>query len=245
MSYVEVSVRLSELGLDLPPNWHRLPIRQLVDRAAPSRRSVRVETSILLRAVAIVLILGTHANLWTLPGGAHLLLIVVGFNLFRFRADRESVGGRVRRALSGVASVAIPSMVWIGAVALVAGTYTWSTVFMLNGLLGSDQWTVQWQFWFLEAIIWTQLGVLALTCVPGVERTIRRAPFAAAMTAVGLTLAVRWHGVGIEAGRHRAVHPGVRPVVLRAGVGRVGGAISGAAVHGVSHVGAGRAGVLC
>ncbi|MGA9715771.1 MAG: AMP-binding protein, partial [Aeromicrobium sp.] len=200
LSYVEVSVRLSELGLDLPPSWHRLPIRQLVDRAAPPSRSVRVDTSVVLRAVAIVLILGTHANLWTLPGGAHLLLIVVGFNLFRFRAVGESVGGRVRRALSGVARIAIPSMMWIGAVSLVAGTYTWSTVFMLNGLFGSDQWTIQWQFWFLEAIIWTQLGVLAVTCVPGVERMIRRAPFAVAMTAVAFTLAARFAETGVEAG---------------------------------------------
>lgn len=202
LSYVEVSVRLSELGLDLPPDWHQIPIRTLVDSSVTTdaTRTVRVETSIVLRAVAILLILGTHANVWPFPGGAHLLLVVVGFNLFRFKPSRESAGTKLRRGLASVAHVAVPSMLWIGGVALVSGMYTLPTVLMLNGLLGSDRWTVQWQFWFLEAIIWMQLGVLTLICLPWVDRCIRRAPFGAAMVTVAATLVLRFAQVGIEAG---------------------------------------------
>ncbi len=202
LSYVEVSIRLSELGLDLPPDWHRISFRTLVDSAATVQRprTVRVEMSIILRAVAILLILGSHANVWSLPGGAHLLLVVVGFNLFRFMPAHEGLAVRMRRGLTSVAHVAVPSMLWIGGVALVSGMYTLPTVLMLNGQLGSDRWTVQWQFWFLEAIIWMQLGVLALTCLPWVERAIRKASFGAALTTVAATVGLRFALVGVEAG---------------------------------------------
>ena len=46
-------------------------------RRALSTRSV--ETSVVLRAVAIVLIVGTHAHVFRLQGTAHALLVLVGW----------------------------------------------------------------------------------------------------------------------------------------------------------------------
>lgn len=209
LSYVELSVRLTELDIDLPSDWHRLTIHELAVKPARKRRSVSLDTSILVRALAIVLVLGTHADLWTLPGGAHLLLVVVGFNLFRFRPVEETLGNRIRRGLSGLTSVIVPSVVWIGVVAMVAGTYTWGTVLFVNGLLGSDSWTLQWQFWFLEAVVWTQLGILVLTCLPRVDRMIARAPFGTACVALGVTLAVRFWLTGVEAGPTERYTPSI------------------------------------
>ena len=77
-----------------------------------------LETSVALRAAAIVLVVGSHAELYELWGGAHLLLGIAGYNFGRFcltpvprtrpgsppaqhhRVDRAAVGavGRVRAA---------------------------------------------------------------------------------------------------------------------------------------------------
>ncbi|PRC62544.1 hypothetical protein C6A85_02505, partial [Mycobacterium sp. ITM-2017-0098] len=43
-----------------------------------------LETSVALRAAAIVLIVGSHADLFELWGGAHILLGVAGYNFGRF-----------------------------------------------------------------------------------------------------------------------------------------------------------------
>ena len=61
---------------------------------ANSKRSLRpraatvvgatLETSVALRAAAIVLIVGSHAELFELWGGAHILLGVAGYNFGRF-----------------------------------------------------------------------------------------------------------------------------------------------------------------
>jgi peptidoglycan/LPS O-acetylase OafA/YrhL len=200
LSYVELSTKLAGAGIDLPTDWHRRTISDLVE--APTRRSrrgIRVEMSILLRALAILLIVGTHGNLWTIPGGAHLLLAVVGYNFARFQLDRGGVE-TLRSGVGSLVQLALPCMVWIGAVALVLGKYEPGTVFFLNGLVGSDQWTVQWQFWFLEAIIWIQLIALLAMAIPWLHRAERRAPFMFAMAVLMGSLAVRYAVTGVEAG---------------------------------------------
>lgn len=201
LSYVEVSLRLGELGLAIPGDWNRLTIRELAELGPTEQsRGVRLEMSILLRGVAILLILASHANFLTAPGGAHLLLAIAGYHFARFQVGGRRRLERVRSGLVAIAHVIVPSMIWIGAVALVAGAYKPTTVVFLNGFLGSNHWDDDWQFWFLEAIVWTQLAALLLLAVPWVHRAQRRSPFGFAMTCVVAALVVRYVSVGVQAG---------------------------------------------
>lgn len=195
LSYVELSVRLGERGIDLPADWHDRPIRELEAAPVVARRTVRADTSILLRALAIVLIVSTHSNVVAIPGGAHLLLAIAGYNFARFGLGSQ----RLRHGLATVARVAIPSALWIGAVTLLTGEYDWPTAFMLNGVFGADQWTDQWRFWFLEAYIWFQVTALLVTAVPVVARTLHRSGFASLVGATLVALAARYAQVGVEA----------------------------------------------
>lgn len=210
LSYVELSVRLSGLRLDLPGDWHTRPIRELVSAPArPRSRGVRLEMSIVLRAVAIMLVLGTHANLFAIPGGAHLLLAVCGYNFVRFQLTGESASVRARLGLRSLAHLVIPSVIWIGAVAVVLRTYDLSTVLLLNGVFGSDSWTVQWQFWFLEAVLWTQVVALGLLSLPLVHRAWRSHPFGFALAFTLVALGARYALVGVEAGPTERYTPSI------------------------------------
>ena len=71
---------------------------------------------------------------------------------------------------------------------------------MANGFVGSDTWTLDWQFWFLEAIVWTSLGLAAVLAVPAVRRLERLAPFAWALGLVAVAAVLRFALVGVEAG---------------------------------------------
>ena len=144
-----------------------------------------------------------------MPGGAHLLLAVCGYNFVRLQLAAESPRVRARSGLRSLAHLVVPSVIWIGAVALVLRTYDLSTVLMLNGAFGSDTWTVQWQFWFLEAIIWTQVGALALLSVPIVHRARRRSPYAFALVFTLAALATRYALVGVEAGPTERYTPSI------------------------------------
>lgn len=229
LNYVELALQLESRIGALPADWPSRTIRDLsgsrrparavsrpespVSRrpdglldpqtpVSPPRRIARLETSVVLRAVAILLIVATHADVIQLKGGAHLLLAVAGFNLARFRltgraapsADaRTARSHRVRGLLRSATALIVPAVLWIGGVALVARTYDPATVFLSNWLIpGAEAWSEQWQFWFLEALVWSILGLAALFAVPRIDALERRYPFAFAIAVLGAALAWRY-----------------------------------------------------
>lgn len=197
LSFVEMSLRLEDLLGELPREWHTTPIRRLVP--APPARGRALDTSVVLRATAILLIVNSHANLLALQGGAHLLLAIAGFNFARFQLSAPSRTERRRHVLASIGRIAVPSMCWIAGVGVLLGSYGVANVFFLNFALGTPNWTTPWQYWFLETLIWTLVGALVILAVPAVDRAERRAPFGFALVLLAATLAVRFAFVGVEA----------------------------------------------
>lgn len=229
LSYIEVSLRLEAMLGDVPRDWPTRTCRELaacaieaadgesVAREAPGHTGareaavgprmgprwksiVRLETPAMLRAIAIVLIVGTHADLFVLKGGAHLLLAVAGYNLARFQL--APVPGRSRFLALGWSAMrlALPAVLWIGGVALLTGQYHFTTVLLVNNLvLGDGRWNEQWHFWFLEAILWTIVGLAVLFSVRAVDRAERQSPFGFALVGLTIALIARFAIAGVQA----------------------------------------------
>ena len=124
LSYVECSLRLETLLGRVPTDWHLMSIAALADSRAPGRRVGRLDTTVLFRAIGICLIVATHMRVWFWPGGAHLLLAVVGFNLARFMMPIESTRERTIAGLRTVARVAVPAVLWVAAGMVLFGAYS-------------------------------------------------------------------------------------------------------------------------
>lgn len=203
LSYVTTSVRLERLLGDLPPHW---PSRTVGDLEATGRRSsrrwgVRLDTGVALRAVAIVLIVGSHAGLFTVWGGAHILLAVAGFNFAQFCLGRGPRRERVDRIVKTLGWIAIPSVIWIAAVMTFSDDYAATNLLLLQKLLGPHDSMTAGRMWFIEALVWT-LVALAVACwVPAVDRLERRWPFGLAMAVLAAGLALRYDALGLELGR--------------------------------------------
>lgn len=194
LSYVEISLRLERLSARLPSDWPRRTVEQLATLLSasdhpPHRGWARVDTTVALRALAIVIIVGSHTDLWVLLGSAHILLAVAGVNFARFHLDLPTSTSRVHRALQAGVRIAVPSALWIGAVTLVTGDYGWRSVLLLNDLLGGDTWVEPiWHYWFVEVVLLLGLGAGLLTAIPRVLALEQRGrfAFAAGLTAVAL-----------------------------------------------------------
>ena len=205
-SYVEMSVRLEALLGSLPRDWHLTPVRDLEalrtaegarsagkGGAGGGRRGVHLETGVVIRAVAILLIVCTHMRLYRLPGGAHTLLAVLGYNVARFQLTPTELPGRLRRALSTIARVAVPTSAWIGVKMAVAGGYSLGALLLVNNYTGDAvRRGGRWEYWYFEAFVQIMVVLAVLFSIGPVRRAERRRPFAFALAVLAATLAVRF-----------------------------------------------------
>jgi len=203
VSYVSTSVRLERILRTLPPHW---PSRTVGELEAIRRGSDRgwgplLDTGVALRAVAIVLIVGSHAGLFTLWGGAHILLAVAGFNFAQFCLGRIPRRERLDRMMTTSAWIAIPAILWIAAVMAFSDDYAVSNLILLQKILGPSDSMTAGRMWFIEVLVWTLLALAAACWVPAVDRIERRWPFALAMCFLAVGLALRYDVPGLELGR--------------------------------------------
>lgn len=216
LSYVEMSIRLAQLLDDLPSGWHLMTVGELdatnagattttttttSTRAATSAslrhrfRTAHVESSVAIRAIGISLIVATHMHILRVPGGAHTLLAVAGYNFARFQLRSADRPGHVRRGLKSVARVAVPASLWIGTQMLMVGGYSVGALFLVNNYFGSP-WRRdgRWEYWYFEAYVQIVLVLTVLFAIPIARRLERRGPFTFAFvgllatTVVGLEL---------------------------------------------------------
>ncbi|WP_110241699.1 AMP-binding protein [Nocardioides gilvus] len=230
LSYVELTVQLEDRLGQLPAHWHTLTFADLAAAATtpdaphdevrpsgpstggelrPTQRLAHLDTTIVLRALAIVAIVASHVDRVSWEGGAHLLLALAGYNFARFQLATPARLTRVRHALTTVAQLLVPAVVWVGVVALWPGGYDATTALLLNGLLGAETWDVRWQLWFLEALAWIMLTVTALLALPAAHRWERRSPFGFALAVLTVAALVRFAVVGVEAGNVEKYTTGV------------------------------------
>ena len=193
LSYVETSLRLEQALGTLPPSWHVTPLRELAPaRTSAPRRGRAVESGVLLRAVAILMVVGSHSELWVLLGGAHVLLGIAGFNFARFSLTGATDSSPSRRALRSVRRIVLPSVAWIAVTALLTERYTLANVVLANGIVGPERWGPTWHYWYLEVLVHLVLACAALLAVPAVRRAERRRPWGFALVVLALGTASRF-----------------------------------------------------
>ncbi len=186
LSYVEMSLKLEEALGALPADWHTRRIRDL-RRPARRARLRTLETGIVLRAAAIVLIVGSHIGVFTVRGGAHVLLAVAGFNFARFHLTAAGAGRRRADLLAALARIAVPSVVWIGLAALLTTDYYLADALLLKSATGQDG-----NYWFIEVIVYILAAMAALLSVPALDRAERRAPFGFPLGLLAAALLLRY-----------------------------------------------------
>ena len=197
LTYVQVSADLERALGEVTQGWDAIPLGELAARAVPTgtpSRWARIEAVIVLRALAIVLVVGEHDHLWDWLGGAHLLLAIAGWTFSRFlliRTDDEdpALGVSARlplRILRSTALIAVPSSLWI----LLRSTVTGSVQHQDALLLGSVFHPLVQGYWFVDSLVQILVGMALLFTVPAVRRFERRCRFGfpAIALAASLTL---------------------------------------------------------
>lgn len=188
LSYVRMSVELQRVLGHLPDGWDTIPIGRL--ERLPRRRIrpwATMETGVVLRAVAIVLVVGTHVGLFDVTGGAHLLLGISGWAFARFALASRDDGGPVAATLRALSRIAVPTAAWIAWRASTEDDVGLVNALLLNQFLDPDT----MGYWYVEAVVGILLLLALLFAVPAVRRWERHRPFGFAVALLVVALAAR------------------------------------------------------
>lgn len=194
LSYVECSVVLERRLGRLPDDWHHRTVAELDGLGArrSGRGTPRLDTTVLLRAAGILIVVSTHMHLWYFPGGAHLMLAVMGYNASRFLLGVDGVAERALATVRSVGRLAVPTVAFVGVCMALVGGYGWPTLTLTNGYLGpASHMNGRWHYWFIEVAVQVLLVLAVLLSVGVVRRFERRAPYGWALALLGVTLVLR------------------------------------------------------
>ncbi|MCG7593966.1 AMP-binding protein [Mycobacterium sp. PSTR-4-N] len=205
LTYVTMSVRLERILGHLPADWPRVPIRELRHRPAPRPRWWRswgstIETSVALRALAIILVVASHAELFEMWGGAHILLGIAGYNFARFCLTPLPREVRVRHLGATIGWIAVPAVAWIAVALVLTDDYHASNLLLANKFLGPHDSMTAGRLWFVEVLVWTLVALALLLWSPVADRAERRFPFAFAAVFLAGGVALRYDLPGFGLG---------------------------------------------
>ncbi len=158
LNYISVSNALQRLISNLPGHWPSMTVRELKTlhhRRGPERR-VRwmgmLETSILVRAVAIVLIVFNHTGFVKIPGTAHALLLLAGYAFARFVLPSNLSEPYVRRTTRYIVTLYTPVLMWLICLVVISDQYG-PSLFFVNSL--SDEFNgPHLRYWFVEVLMY-------------------------------------------------------------------------------------------
>jgi hypothetical protein len=160
-----------------------------------------METSVALRAAAIVLIVSSHATLYEMWGGAHLLLGIAGYNFGRFCLAPVPRGDRVRHLRRTIAWIVVPSVIWIALALLITDDYPPTNLLLVEKFFGPDDSMTAGRLWFVEVLVWILVALTFVCWLPAADRLERRRPFAFAAVFLVAGLALRYDLLGLDFGR--------------------------------------------
>ena len=171
LSHVPATARLTALLGDLPRDWHHRPVRDLATSHATAPRTL--DTTVVVRALAVVMICASHTRVVDLAGGAHILLALAGWSAARFGLALPDAGRRWRATGRAVIGIGVPAACAAVAGMVLLDRYDWPNVFLLNWLFGSTV-DSRVELWFIDALVFSLLLLTAALTVPTVARARER-----------------------------------------------------------------------
>jgi len=202
LSYVEVSIALEETFGRLPSGWHLMSVHELERSLRRGNQTHHLATDVVLKAVAVLLIVGTHIRLFPLQGGAHLLLAMSGFYFARFVLVPDAPAGPLRRIAPTLRRIAIPTVVCVALVFAAERTYFLPKLLLVDNYIKGGRWP---HYWYIDVLVHTLLIVALIMSVPLARRIEQARPFETAMALVGIGLLMRFAVAGgvLPGGTHQ------------------------------------------
>lgn len=197
LSYVRLSMEIEGAIGILPERWEEKTIATLDALAKNATRTTRnmftlrgVESEVVIRAAAILAVVANHASSYVVGGGAHVLLMLSGYNFSRYQRARLVEGGGFSVLSSFFKRIIIPYYVILIAYFAVKQTLDAPSLLLISNFYGRSGSLLE-PYWFLEALLQCMIILVGLFSLPPVRRAAARDPWTFGLALLAGALVVR------------------------------------------------------
>ncbi|MEM9989542.1 MAG: AMP-binding protein, partial [Pseudomonadota bacterium] len=192
LRFIQISLGIEKIIGHLPQGWEDKPISALTEGQSKVKPKwlAEVETNVLIRVGAILLVLCNHGGAHFLKGGAHILLMVSAFNFVRFQYP-QILQGKVKPFLSNfLVNVLIPYWGIILIYGLYRSNISWADIFLYRNIIGAPG-SPGFGTWFIEVMVQGFFILILLSQVKGVKSQYQKHPFSVAMALLCFAIMMR------------------------------------------------------
>ncbi|MCB1337789.1 MAG: AMP-binding protein [Maritimibacter sp.] len=189
LTYLSIMLDLEkELG-ELPANWAELSLRQLA--ASRTGRSLfsHIETTVLMRALAIINVVIAHFGIIAMTGETSALFFIAGHSFGRFQTRSVLAAGSPLPILNLVWKVALPTILFMLLVQGYSGNLTPVSWLLVGNWIGPD-YAAGITYWYVDVLLQMLLVLAALFAFAPVRSLVAREPFWSAVGFAVLSFAL-------------------------------------------------------
>ena len=195
LSFIQATLAIERILGYVPEGWERRPLAELVNaaRAAPGQRAASlvsaasgaaparpgnsahacfaaVEIPILIRALAIVLVVISHADAAAAVNATSALFVVSGISFGRFLLPGIESTGDLRPTFRFILKFGVPAGLWLLLTRALALKPIWVPDLFLAGTLFQDPASPHFTLWYLDILA---ASVLILAALAKCRRALR------------------------------------------------------------------------
>ena len=180
LNYVQISMILQDYFDYLPDKWELLTLKDLSNikhsEIIQKQKYINIDSSIILRVIAIFAVVLTHSGFNFTGGGTLLLFMLVGYNMGRFKHD-EFVDSGVWNWYGVYAiKILIPYVILSILIMLKKHEVDLSSVFLVTNLMKLEL-TVVFPFWFVQVLLQSLFLIALLFSVKTVRTHLKQQPW--------------------------------------------------------------------
>jgi acyl carrier protein len=196
LSYVTLSLDLErELGV-LPELWEQQSLAALQELAMvapkqPAWWNLRpIESEMVVRALAIMAVVVTHASNWVVGGGAEVLLLLSGYRLAHYQSAALIEGKGPSLLWSFIKRIMLPYYLILILYLIVKRQFDLPSLLLISNFTGRFGSLLE-PYWFLEALLQCDALLVALFLFGPVRSVAGRNPWAFGLVLLAVSIAAK------------------------------------------------------
>lgn len=174
LNYVQLTMLLEKHLGHIPANWENTPFINLAKCKSKKQLKISsIETSTLLRVIAIIAVVFTHGGFKYAGGGTLLLFVLIGYNMARFK-HQDFVDGGVWRWFGPYAlKILIPYLILTVLFFIYSNEIDFTTLLLITNLVHLKITTV-FPFWFVQVLLQCLLIISLVLSAKFVRRKLQQ-----------------------------------------------------------------------